>query len=379
MTRPAHRVLLLIDRLGSGGAAQVVLNMALGLNREEFFPIVCTTRKAPAFGQDDLLTRAGVPLIQLKRTFFWQVAPWRALWKVLPSVSVLHSHESGSNFWGRLWGRLFMVPCIVTQDHTAPDDKKRYVSFIDRAMSSMSDKIVTVSEFDRNLSMKIERLPSEKLMTIYNGIDAERLNIECDKTEARRLAGLPEDMFLLAIVGRLVPQKNHQCLFGALKLLPEHIKSNVRCLVVGSGYLERPLRAKVQSLGLEEVVSFLGERRDVPRILKAIDLLVHPSYMECMPMVILEALSAKCPIVATDVGGIPEVLHGIGWPLIKPGNAGELADAIACVLQMSESEKSRIAASGRRLVEGKFSREASVSVVENLYHSLVNRRCRRPL
>jgi glycosyltransferase involved in cell wall biosynthesis len=366
------KVLLLIDRLGRGGAAQVVLNTALTLNRERFSPIVCTTRKAPVYDQDNLLRQAGVPLIELRRRSRWQLLSWTPLWRVLPSVSILHSHESGSNFWGRLWGRHFRVPIIITQDHTAADEKRRIVHLIDRAMSPLSDRIVTVSQFDRELSIKVEQLPSDKVVTIYNGIDVNKFACRLGEGEARQRAGLPHGKWLLAIIGRLEPQKNHQCLFEALRLLPENLGAESHCLVIGSGDLENQLRGEAHRQGLDGRISFLGERNDVPTILKAIDLLVLPSHWECLPIVLLEALAAECPIVATAVGGVPEVLDGLGWPMVSPGDAVRLAEAIAHVLRMSEAERRCIAKAGRATVMEKFSIEASVTQLEGLYQILLS-------
>ena len=83
------KVLLLIDRLGRGGAAQVVLDTALGLQAKGFDPIVCTTRHAPAAGQDDILKEAGIQFIELKRKSAWRFFPWMPLWKILPKISIL--------------------------------------------------------------------------------------------------------------------------------------------------------------------------------------------------------------------------------------------------------------------------------------------------
>ena len=368
------KVLLLIDRLGLGGAAQVVLNTALALNRERFSPVVCTTHKAPACNQDNLLRQAGVPLIELDRRSRWQLQSWLPLWRVLPTVTILHSHESGSNLWGRFWGRLFRVPIIITQDHTAADVKPRIVHLVDRVMSPLSDRIVTVSQFNRELTLRVEKIPSDKVVTICNGIDTDRFAGEPSRRDARRRAGLPEDKWLLAVVGTLRAEKNHQGLFEALTLIPEDMRSKSHCLVVGSNPYERfesQLRSEVHRLGLQEIVSFLGQRSDVPTILSAIDLFVLPSYTECSPMVLMEALAARCPVVATTVGGVPEVLNGLGWPLVSPGDSSSLADAIVNVLQMPVEERNRMAEVGRQTVVEKFSKEASVAQVEQLYHSLL--------
>jgi glycosyltransferase involved in cell wall biosynthesis len=366
-----HRVLLLVDCLGQGGAARVVINTALALDRSCFSPVVCTTRQAAANGQDDILRDAGVPLVELDRNSRWDPRPWRSLWQLLPTVSILHSHESGSNFWGRLWGRLFRVPIIVTQDHTAANEKSRTVHMVDRLMSSLSDRIVTVSRFDRQLSIQYEKLPARKVVTIYNGIDVEEFSHELDQMDARRRAGLPEQGWLLAIIARLAEQKNHRGLLEALALLPPDIAAKTRCLVIGSGPLHDQLQSEVQQRGLDRMVSFLGQRKDVPVIMKAIDMLVLPSHWECLPVVALEALAAGCPIVSTAVGGVPEVLDGVGWPLVAPGDPVALSNAIGGVLRMPEPERQRMARAGRKIVQERFSMATSVAQVEMLYHALL--------
>lgn len=362
------QVLLLVDHLGRGGAAQVVINTATALDREKFSPIVCTTRKVSLSGQDELLKQAGVTLIELDRQSRLHFLAWTKLWKVLPNVSILHTHESGSNFWGRLWGKLFRVPIIITQDHTAADEKRWIVHQFDRILSRLSDSIITVSQFDRDLSIKFEKLPPHKVKTIYNGIDLTRFDGRLEKREARRRIGLPEDKHLLATIARLVPQKNHQGLLKSLTLLPESIRSTTHCLFIGTGDLENQLRNDVYNLGLQENVSFLGERTDIPIILRAIDLLVLPSHWECLPMTILEALAAKCPVVATAVGGVPEILQRVGWPLVSPNDSSGLSEAIVSVLQMSEVERDKITEFGRQVVVENFSKEASVAEIERLYH-----------
>lgn len=366
------RVLLLLDQVGVGGAAQVVLNLALSLDRGKFLPIVGITHSMPAYGQDEILRQAGVPIIEMKRKSIWQVWTWIPLLRILPTIAILHSHGSGANFWGRVWGRLFRVPIIVTQYHTAADEKVKIVHFLDKVMSSLSDRIVTVSQFDRDLAIELENLAPDKVVSIYNGVDTSKFDTQLSKTEARRRTDLSEDKWLLAIIGRLALQKNHRALWDALALLPEDLRSKLHCLVVGSGPLASQLQLDVKELGLQGSVSFLGERDDIPAILKAIDLLVLPSHWECLPIVILEALAAGCPIVATKVGGVPEVLDGLGWPLVPPGDPKGLAEAITGVFHMPEAKRNDIVETGRRLVIERFSKEASVAEVEKLYHSLLS-------
>jgi glycosyltransferase involved in cell wall biosynthesis len=365
-------VLLLVDRLGRGGTAQVVLNTALGLDRERFLPIVCTTRRAPAAGQDDVLRRAGVPLISLDRASRADLSAWKPLRELLPRVSILHAHETGSNLWGRLWGRVHRVPIVITQDHTPADSKGRLKHVVDRALVPLSDRLVVVSDHDRDLAIRHEKLPPEKVSVIHSGIDVEQFADPLGRSEAGRPAGLPASRHVLAVVGRLVPQKNQASLLRALALLPSQLRAETHTVFIGDGHLEGELRLLAEDLGVRDSVSFLGPRQDVGEILRAIDLLVLPSNSECLPIVLLEALAAGCPIVATSVGGVPEILGELSWPQVPPDDPSALADGIRRVLTMPEAERASLTEVGRETVRAEFSREAFSARVESLYDSLLS-------
>jgi len=365
------RVLILIDRLGRGGVAQVALNTALTLDTKKYEPIICTTRDKPQNGQDEILRGAGIQLIELNRRSRMQILSWGPLMAVLPTVSILHSHLSGSNFWARLWGAKYKVPVVITQEHTAVNEKHKLNHAIDRLMSPLSDKIVTVSEFDRQQYIKYEKLPEDKVVTIYNGIDTTRFKKDLSRFRARNLAGLPKDKNLFGLIGRLANQKNHLALLKAFERLPTDIQDKSLCVFIGSGEREAFLREKVVEMNLKNQVVFLGERHDIPIILQALDLLVLPSHWECLPMIIVEALAAKCPVVATSVGGVPEIVGNIGWLLVPPGDVDSLLSSIMHVLEMPVSEKDHIRDAGAKRVNSLFSKDVSVSQLEKLYDSLL--------
>ncbi len=370
------KVLILIDRLGRGGVAQVAMNVAFSLNRDKFEPIICTTRDKPRNGQDVLLREAGIRLVELNRQTRAQLFSWKPLLELLPDVAVLHTHSSGSNFWGRLWGTLRRVPVIVTQEHTAVAEKPHLKQWLDRALAPLSDKIITVSEYDRQEYLRREKLPPDKVETVYVGIDTNRFSTALSQAEARRQIGCPADKWVVGVIARLAPQKNHKGFLQALALLPPDLRANMRCLLVGSGDLQAELAREARRLGLAEQISFLGERRDVPVILRALDLLALPSFWECLPSVISEAMAAGCPALATAVGGVPEMIGDIGWPLVPPGDAPALAEAMTAVWQMTPAERRQKTAAGRRRAQRLFSREASVARLERLYDELL--RAKRP-
>lgn len=363
--------MFLVDRLGRGGVAQVVTNVALSIDRNKFTPVVCVTRDKPAYGQDELLRQAGVPVIELKRSSRLQISPWKCLWQALEDVTILHTHLSGSNFWGRLWGTLRRVPFIITQEHAPAYEKKWFEHLVDRSLSPLSDRIISVSEFDRQKYIELEKIPPEKIETLYVGIDTAKFSPRVSRPLAKHQVDVPADKQIISVVARLFPQKNHQGFLEALTLLPPELLATIHCLFIGSGPLEAQLRNEVKRLGLAEKVSFLGERTDVPDLLAASDVLVLPSHFECLPSVISEAMAAECAVVATAVGGIPEMLEGVGWPLVPPGDSQQLAEAITCVLELSEAEQLRRINQGKKVVQDRFSKEQSVLKTQHLYETLL--------
>ncbi len=185
--------------------------------------------------------------------------------------------------------------------------------------------------------------------------------------EARERADLPRTGRLIAVIARLVPQKNHMGFLEAVAALPPSLRHDLNCVLVGDGYLEKPLRSRAEALGIGDQISFLGIRDDVDTLLRAADMMVLPSNWECLPITVLEALASGCPIVATAVGGVPEVLGRVGWPLVEPGDPQALRKAIEEVFYMPDDERRARAEAGTRLVEERFSRERLVAGVEAVY------------
>jgi glycosyltransferase involved in cell wall biosynthesis len=109
----------------------------------------------------------------------------------------------------------------------------------------------------------------------------------------------------------------------------------------------------------------------VPQLLTASDLLVLPSHFECLPSVVSEAMAARCAVVATAVGGIPEMLGDVGWPMVPPGSASQLAEAITCVLELGEAERNRLLDRGEQVVRERFSKPQSVRQTQQLYERLL--------
>ena len=169
---------------------------------------------------------------------------------------------------------------------------------------------------------------------IYNGVDVESLRKrKVDRIQKRQEIGVEDDCFLIVTAGRLVPVKGYTYLVAALAQVITEIP-NIRLVFLGDGELRGELSGQVKTLGLEKQVLFLGMRNDVPEIISCSDLFVLPSINEGFGVVLLEAMAMKCPIVATNVGGVPEVvLDGETGILVPPGDPVQLARGIIRLLK----------------------------------------------
>lgn len=280
-------------------------------------------------------------------------------------VDLIHAHEFRANVFGAIVAKLCGIPLVGTVHgkNYYPDHVKRRVAY---RWVSKAAKMVAVSEDLRQFLADRVGIHRERIARIYNGVDMpERMSPE-QVAQCRSDLGIKPSEFVLGIVGSLYPVKGHVYLFDAFRsVLKLHPKTKL--LVVGQGNLEDSLKRQVLELGIDHAVSFLGLRNDVPRILAALDLFVLPSLSEGLSVALLEAMSTAVPVVASSVGGNPEIVQDgqIGL-LVSPKNASELADRILEVINNPEKSK-LFGERGRERVAKEFTTARMLNQYEELY------------
>jgi glycosyltransferase involved in cell wall biosynthesis len=230
------------------------------------------------------------------------------------------------------------------------------------------DQILVVSLDLRN--HLINKFRSEKVTCIRNAIDIEQIRVTRSATELRKELKLGEKEFLIGTMGRLMPVKGLGSFLKAADIIRRQ-KPNVKFIIAGDGPLKPALRAQVREYDLDKEVLFLGHRDDGYDILKLIDLFVLPSLNEGIPMVLLEALALARPVIASRVGGIPEVIEdGVSGLLVTPGREDELAQS--CVALMDNYNfAQQLGIAGRKRVEERFSARVMAEKVAEVYRTLV--------
>ena len=365
------RLVQLTHDLTLGGLEQVVMTLARTIDRRRFDVSVLCLWELGAFGEQ--LIAQGIPVdvlhVRRERTAFRKVARYLRQRR----VDVLHTHNTPSFLHGSLGAFLARTPTVVHTDHARDfPDRMRYM-VAEHIASHLVYRVVGVSEHTTNNLHRYEKIPRRKLLTIQNGIDGSRFRAPVDVAAKRRELDLPADGFVIGLASRLTPQKDVPNLLRAMCIVVQEIP-NVTLLVVGEGDgSERDeLRTTANELGLGDRVRFLGMRFDIPELLATFDVYASSSVWEGLPMVILEAMAAGCPIVATAVGGLPTAItHNVNGSLVPPRDHEALAAALIELLRDGE-RRARYARAGRQVFATRYSAEIMARQYEALYE-------RRPL
>jgi glycosyltransferase involved in cell wall biosynthesis len=352
--------------LAIGGLQQVVVNICRAMDKDLFDVSVLCLRHLGSFVPEVEALGIKVILIPQKETTdylsFLQVASILREEK----TEVIHTHNTQPFVDGTLGALLSGVKTIVHTDHARNfPDKKRYM-FAEWLMSKFAYKVIGVSDHTSKNLMHYEKISPGKIMTIPNGIDGSRFSITLDKQKKRKELGIMADGPVLGLGVRLTEQKGITHLLDAMKMVVSHYPDTT-LVIAGDGPLEEELKQKAGRLGIDKNVRFIGPRLDIPELLNLFDLYVLPSLWEGLPMVLLEAMAAGCPIVCTDVGGASTaVTHEVNGLLVKPADPDALSSAILSLLSDEEKRK-RFAQNGIKRFQGSFSADIMTRKYEQIY------------
>jgi glycosyltransferase involved in cell wall biosynthesis len=256
---------------------------------------------------------------------------------------------------------------VVHTDHARSfPDKVRYM-VAEHVLSYFTFKMVGVSEHTTANLIRYEKIPRRKLVTILNGIEGGAYHgPPIDLAAKRRELGLPATGPVIGTIARFTDQKGITYLIEAM---PELLRAHptLSLVVAGEGELAPEYHRRAAELGVTGQVHIVGVRTDVADLLQLFSAFVLPSVWEGLPMVILEALAAGCPIVASGVGGVPSAIqHEVNGSLVEPRQPAQLARQIGRLLSDDELRE-RYRVEGRRVFQARYSAEAMTRQYEKLY------------
>ena len=315
---------------------------------------------------------AELPVLPFKmRNEFDLPAILRLAWAMKRKKCLLvHFHDAHSAAVGSVAASLAKVPFRIITRRVDFPLKKNY--FSRRKYMKNVDAIIAISEGVKKVLVE-GGVDPENVEVISSGIDfssfEEDSSALTSKDYLHREFSFAVDDYLVGIVAHLADHKGHQYLIQATKILKQQAPK-IKTIIVGEGPLSMELDRQAKELDVEDIIFFLGFRKDIPKILSSLDLFVLSSHLEGMGSSILDAMASRLPVVATKVGGIPEVvIHGETGLLVPPRNPSALARAIL-MLYSNKTLASRLGQKGYELVHRKFSAEAMADKVVRLYEKV---------
>jgi glycosyltransferase involved in cell wall biosynthesis len=381
------RVLRLFSRLNIGGPSLHVILLAQGMRPLGYETRLVVGRESPREGNlFPLAAERGVAcetMVGLGR----EIAPLRDLVALAGLVrlmrawrpAVVHTHTAKAGLLGRLAARAAGARTVVHTFHGHvlrgyfSPAKERAFRGLERVLARSTDALVAVSQAVKQDLVALGVAPAAKIRVIPLGLELAPLAGELPRGALRREAGIAEEAPLVGIVGRLVPIKDVPTFLAAARLVRER-RPDARFAVVGDGEERETLEALCRSLGLGGVVRFFGWRRELGPVYGDLDVVVNASRNEGTPVALIEALAAARPVVATAVGGTPDLLGRDERGLLVPaGEPRALAQAVLESLEGSEAARRR-ARAGREHVLSRHSSERLLRDVDGLYRELLTPR-----
>ena len=365
------KILFLADDFSQGGAARMVETLIRGLSAEFIPSLFCLDALGWRGKQlrEDLAIEVGC--LQRRPGVDWRLIRRLAHLIGRRRIDLLHAHQYTAYFYGCSAALLAGRGRVVFSEHGRhyPDVRKTRRVLLNRLLLARTAAVTAVSEAVRDSLVKYEGIPRQRIRILLNGIDPAPFQNPA-RPELRKQLKLDPAVFLLGMVARLGPEKDHCSLLKALRLLIERGKK-VHLLIVGDGPKRQELWELARRLGVVEQVSFTGNRRDIPQLLSALDLVVLSSFYEGTSITLLEAMAAGKAVLASRVGGNPQVVReGESGLLFEQGNVEELAQKII-LLSENETLRKRMGRQGRRLLEEQFCSRRMVANYEELYRQVL--------
>jgi glycosyltransferase involved in cell wall biosynthesis len=383
--RDRIRLLNVVPTLMCGGTENQVMALSRSLDASRFdMEFACLRRWGPFVRE---LAERRVPLTEYEITSFYSVSAVVQQTRFARHLSrraiqIVHAY----NFYGNVFAippaRLAGTPVVIASIrdlglYLTPLQKR-----VQRHICRFADRILVNTDAVKDWLVK-DGYDGEKITVIENGVDLSRFNQHIDCARVRRELGIPPDAPLVVVVSRLNRQKGLEQFLEAAAIVHRQLP-RAQFLLVGEASpfartYQDELKELARRLQIAPRVLFTGLRRDVPALLACADVAVMPSLNEALSNSLLESMAAGAPVVATRVGGTPEVvIDGETGLLVPPADAVSLASSIAHLLA-TPALAQRLGQAARRLITERFSIERMASRTEQLYRDLLARKLRAPL
>lgn len=375
MTDNKIKLLIATSVFGYRGAEKLIVSLYNQLSRDTYdIRIVCLRDLAPYAQHLNKTTDIQVDIIGMRSNLDLKalVRFYRYIKEYDPDIVNFHSYRAA--LWGRPIARAAKVPVVLYSVHN------KWGGFLhrllNRTLAGLTDAIIPFSLSVRNYLIRKERIPA-RLVTepIYAGIELDRFTrITVAEIRAlRQELTIRPNQPVIGFIGNINQEKGIFHLIESVKTLSSDFR-DLRCLIIGEGPGYHEAKSLLSRYQLAGIVSLLGPRDDIPALLRLLDVFVLPSLREGLPLVVIEAMAASCPVIATNIDGIPEIIsdkeNGL---LILPSDPEGLTKAIRTLLA-DRALSDTLARNGLQTIRKKFSTERMVSDYNRLYQRYAAKR-----
>jgi glycosyltransferase involved in cell wall biosynthesis len=375
-------LLYVITKLELGGAQTQLLNLIGHLDKTKFRLFLFTAR-------DGVLIKeaSSIPGLTLKksRCLGRRINPFRDLLALIEicwfikknDIDIVHTHSSKAGILGRWAARLARVEVIIHTVHGwsfnvyQSNLRRLFFIWLERLAAQFTDKLIVVSNYDQREGLD-NRIGSEnKYALIRYGIDYAKFNLR--EKSIRSEFGIGTEDLLVGMVACFKPQKAPQD-FIKLAFSVKQTMPHVKFILVGDGVLRPDIERLIERLQLQQQIILTGWRRDIPRLLSALDIFLLTSLWEGLPIAVLEAMASSKPVISTQTGGVGEiVVEGKSGFLALPHDTNKLAQNLIVLLK-DEGLRIRIGENARQALDSHFALSTMVESHKNLYADLMNRK-----
>lgn len=364
--RDRRRVLVVIDGMEIGGSQRQIQHLLAGLDRQHWEPELAYFRCDSFLAET--IRRSGVPVHHLPKQRRIDLRFLFAFARLLRrgDYALVHAYSLTAELWSMLArGLSGRRPLLIASERSFYLAKPAWYWLLKRVVLGRSAAVIANSRAGARSTARRTEMPDAMFATIANGVDLPAPITAGERASIRRALAVPEARAMGLFVGRLVAVKNLPCLIRALATLEPGQRPWIA--LAGDG----PLRAFTEQLaaasGVADDLCLLGERLDVTRLMQAADFLVLPSHFEGQSNALLEAMAAGCPVIASAVGGTPELIDdGCTGLLFPADDAGALAAAMGR-LAMEPALRSRLAQAARQYVAQNHSQATLAAATSAVY------------
>lgn len=356
------------------GGAEMLAARIVRQTCDQYRYCFCCLDELGTLGEELISQGFPVKVIHRKPGFDWRCPIRIARYLQQHHVDLIHAHQYTPFFYALLARVIHWHAPILFTEHGRhqPDYPRRKRMVFNRAMLQRRDHVLGVGEAVRQALIVNEGIPPGRAHVLYNGVDLSHYEnvTEEQRLDARRELGVDENDLVIVQVARLDPIKDHGTALRAMELV-SHRHSNVKFRIIGEGPEAENIRSTIEKLRLENCITMMGLRKDVPKLLLGADLFLLSSVSEGIPLTIIEAMGASLSVVSTNAGGVHEVVRPEKTGLLAPiGDHVQLAEQIMKLIERPDLRR-QMGQRGHELAHQKFSEPKMLQQYDQLYREMI--------